>query len=384
MFAVAQGGYREDMAPGPDPVELLNAPRVSGLAERLVSEAHQIAGVAGALYVVDLDGRMLRRVAGGTSFPLEIDTAQLPGPELPESGSTLDGGLHVVPLCLRGRAVASMVFDEAPTGDLGLFAPHAAAALELAERYTDVFARARRREPTTAAAELQQELMPPRIVPVESAELAGSVIPAYDVGGDWLDMCATPDGAWLGVADAVGKGAQASAIGAIGLAAYRAARRSGEDLATAAAAIHETIGSLGLEAIFVSAVLAEWHGNEGTLRWLRCGGPTPYVWSDADGLRSLPGGDGAVLGLPGIEPPTDLAEYRLRPGDRVVLVSDGVLERIGSTDEQFGEDGLRAALANAPNGGAPELTASVLDAVHFAGDQPLRDDATVLVVSPVG
>jgi serine phosphatase RsbU (regulator of sigma subunit) len=339
--------------------------------------------VEGALYVVDLEGRRLCRVGGDESLPREFDTAQLPGPEWPEAGPTLGNGLHAVPLCLRGRAVAALVFAEQPTGDLSDFGPHAAAALELAERYTDVFARARRREPTTAAAELQQELMPPRIVPIEGAVLAGSVIPAYDVGGDWLDMCATPEGAWLGVADAVGKGAQASAIGAIGLAAYRAARRSGEDLESAAIAIHEALGSLGLEAIFLSAVLAEWHSERRTLRWLRCGGPTPYVWNDAEGLRSLTDGDGAVLGLPGIEPPADPTEYHVEPGERIVIVSDGVLERIGPSDEQFGEDGLRAALGTVPGGGAPELTAAVLDAVHCAGDQPLRDDATVLVLAPL-
>jgi serine phosphatase RsbU (regulator of sigma subunit) len=372
------------MPAGPDPVQLLNEPRVSRLAERLVAEAQQIGGAQGALYVVDLEGRRLRRVAGPDQLPAELDADQFVGPDLPEHGPGLPNGLAMVPLCLRGRAVAAMVFETQPPGDLSAFAPHAAAALELAERYTDVFARARRREPTTAAAELQQELMPPRIVPVEGAELAGSVIPAYDVGGDWLDMCATTDGAWLGVADAVGKGAQAAAIGAITLAAYRAARRSGEDLAAAAVAIHETIGSLGMEAVFVSAVLAEWEGESRTLHWMRCGGPTPYTWSADSGLRALNGGDGAVLGLPRIEPPTDLAEYHVAPGESVVLVSDGVLERIGPRDEQFGEEGLRAALAAAGGTSAPELTAAVLDAVHAAGDQPLRDDATVLVVAPTG
>jgi serine phosphatase RsbU (regulator of sigma subunit) len=366
---------------GHDPVDLLNEPRVSALAERLVNEAQQLAGAEGALYVVDLEGRTLRRAAGGAGFPRELDTRQLPGPELPEHHPELTDGLHVVPLRLRGRAVAAIAFDGAPRADLAEFAPHAAAALELAERYTDVFARARRREPTTAAAELQQELMPPRIVPVESALLAGSVIPAYDVGGDWLDICATASGAWLGVADAVGKGAQASAIGAIGLAAYRAARRAGDDLHGAAVAIHEAIGSLDLEAVFLSAVLAEWDGDERVLRWLRCGGPLPYVWRDGE-LRALDGGDGPVLGLPRIEPPSTPAEHQLADGERIVLVSDGVLERIGDTDEQFGEQGLREALAVARDDSAPELTAAVLDAVHGAGDQPLRDDATVLVVAP--
>ncbi len=370
------------MPPGPDPVQLLNEPRVSRLAERLVGEAQQIAGREGALYVVDLEGRRLRLVAGPERFPAEKVTAQLLGPEVPPDGPPLGGALHVLPLCLRGRAVAAIAFAGEPDGDLSTFALHAAAALELAERYTDVFARARRREPMTAAAELQQELLPPRIMIVEGAELAGSVIPAYDVGGDWLDMCATGDGAWLGVADAVGKGTQAAAIGAVGLAAYRAARRSGEDLAGAAIAIHEAVGSLGLEAAFLSAVLAEWDGAQGIVRWLRCGGPTPYLWHAGDGLRSLSDGDGAVLGLPGIEPPAEPASCELAPGESFVLVSDGVLERIGPDDEQFGEDGLRAALAAATGAGAPALAAAVLDAVHRAGEQPLRDDATVLAVAP--
>ena len=52
--------------------------------------------------------------------------------------------------------------------------------------------------------------------------MAGSILPAYDVGGDWIDHCAMADGGWLGVADAVGKGPQASAISAIALGAYRA------------------------------------------------------------------------------------------------------------------------------------------------------------------
>jgi serine phosphatase RsbU (regulator of sigma subunit) len=56
--------------------------------------------------------------------------------------------------------------------------------------------------------------------------VAGSILPAYDVGGDWIDHCAMGDGGWLGVADAVGKGPQASAIGAIALGAYRADARA--------------------------------------------------------------------------------------------------------------------------------------------------------------
>src|SRR6185312_16618257 len=108
-----------------------------------------------------------------------------------------------------------------------------------------------------AAAELQQDLLPPRIARLEGADLACSILPAYDVGGDWIDHCAMVDGGWLGVADAVGKGPQASAIGAIALGAYRATRRGDGDLADAAASIHAAICALEVPDIFMSAVLAD-------------------------------------------------------------------------------------------------------------------------------
>ena len=77
-------------------------------------------------------------------------------------------------------------------------------------------------------------LLPPRITGVRGAELAGTVLPAYDVGGDWFDHSADRGGAWLAVADAAGKGPRARPLSALSLAALRAAREAGGSLADAA------------------------------------------------------------------------------------------------------------------------------------------------------
>ena len=80
-----------------------------------------------------------------------------------------------------------------------------------------------------------RSLLPPRIAGVRGAELAGTVLPAYDVGGDWFDHAADDDGAWLALADAAGKGGRASAVSALSLAAFRAARQADGSLVEAAA-----------------------------------------------------------------------------------------------------------------------------------------------------
>jgi serine phosphatase RsbU (regulator of sigma subunit) len=371
-----------------DPLELLDEPTLVRVAERVVDEAQATAGAPAALYVGDLDGRSLRRVTGDDGLPDQLESTQLIGPEIPASHAAalalaLPQGATVLPLTLRGRALSVLVFSEAPAGDVEALVARGAAALELAERYTDLLASARRHRACSAAAELQQDLMPPRIARLEGAEVACSILPAYDVGGDWIDHCAMAGGGWLGVADAVGKGAQASAISAIALGAYRATRRGGGDLADAAESIHTALLALEVPDIFMTAVLASWDGPSSTLTWLRCGHPAPMVWHAERGLRELEGGDGPVLGLERLDPPTEAASATIATDELVILVSDGVLERTAPGGEPFGEDGLRLALAGMHAPSAIAAASAVLQGVATTYDGPLRDDASVVVLAPV-
>ena len=97
-----------------------------------------------------------------------------------------------------------------PVSSLADIAKQGAAALELANDYTDFVEAARRRKPTTPAAEIQQNLFPPRIVRIAGAQLAGALLPSYEVGGDWFDFVENRDGAWLAIADASGNGPTAA------------------------------------------------------------------------------------------------------------------------------------------------------------------------------
>jgi serine phosphatase RsbU (regulator of sigma subunit) len=371
-----------------DPLELLEEPTLARVAQRIVDEAQATAGAPAALYVGDLDGRSLRRVTGDDGLPDQLESTQLIGPEIPASHAAalalaMPQGATVLPLTLRGRALSVLVFSGPPAGDVEALVARGAAALELAERYTDLLASARRHRACSAAAELQQDLMPPRIARLEGADIACSILPAYDVGGDWIDHCAMAGGGWLGVADAVGKGPQASAISAIALGAYRATRRGGGDLADAAQSIHAALLALDVPDIFMSAVLASWDGPSSTLTWLRCGHPAPMVWHPGRGLRELEGGDGPVLGLERLDPPSQAASATIAPDELVVLVSDGVLERTDPGGEPFGEDGLRLALAGMHAPSAIAAASAVLQGVATTCDGPLRDDASVVVLAPV-
>jgi serine phosphatase RsbU (regulator of sigma subunit) len=225
--------------------------------------------------------------------------------------------------------------------------------------------------------------MPPRIGRFEGAQVAGSILPAYDIGGDWIDHCAMPGGGWLGVADAVGKGPQASALGALALGAYRAARRGNCTLVRGAQHIHEAICAVEIDEVFISALLATWEAETSTLTWLRCGHPPPMVWHPERGLLALDGGDGPLLGLPRLDPPREPGRATIAQGELVILITDGILERTARGSGPFGNEGLLSALNAMEEPSPTAAVAAVLAAVRDVdAGGPLRDDASILVLAP--
>jgi serine phosphatase RsbU (regulator of sigma subunit) len=106
------------------------------------------------------------------------------------------------------------------------------------------------------------------------------------------------------------------------------------------------------------------------------------TWHAQRGLRALEGSDGPVLGLDRLDPPTEAASVALAPDELVVLVSDGVLERVVPGRGPIGERGLAAALDAMERPSAAAAVSAVLQAVAAADGAPLRDDASVLVLAP--
>src|SRR5215218_4889877 len=169
--------------------------------DQLVAEARRVGGVAVALYVIDIDGSYLLRLAGSEEFPERLEDPPALGPEIVPEGlpafyTRLQDrlpGCVVEPLWLRGRVLGLLLCLGTPVASLADVAKQGAAALELANDYTDFIEAARRRKPTTPAAEVQQNLFPPRIARIAGAQLAGALLPTYEVGGDWFDFVENRD-----------------------------------------------------------------------------------------------------------------------------------------------------------------------------------------------
>jgi serine phosphatase RsbU (regulator of sigma subunit) len=359
------------------------------IADQLVAEARRAAGTPTALYIVDIDGSQLIRLAGSEDFPETLDAPPALGPEIvPEGLPSFYASLRqrlprcvAVPLWLRGRVIGLLLCVGTPMSPLDDIAKQGAAALELANGYTDLIEAARRRKPTTAAAEVQYHLLPPRVARVTGAQVAGALLPAYEVGGDWFDFVENRDGAWLAVADAAGRGPTAAGLSASALGALRAARRSGQDLVQAAETMDEVIRALDNPNFAVTALIARWHAPTAALAWINCGHPHAYVADLEDGFAQLEGPVHPPLGTGGEPLRFETSVVALDSKDRLVMITDGVTERAVEGGGQFGIEGVRRAIqaADAPTAAATAM--AIHRAVAASARDPLEDDATVVVLA---
>ncbi|MEQ6902139.1 GAF domain-containing SpoIIE family protein phosphatase [Nocardioides sp. YIM 152588] len=173
----------------------------------------------------------------------------------------------------------------------------------------------------------QRSLLPQHLAEPDGLDVAVRYEPAADdaeVGGDWYDLVAAPDGSvTLVVGDVEGHSYSAATVMGEVSSALRAYLAEGHPVDTALTLVNPTVELAG---VLVTCCLVNIDPATGAVEIARAGHAHPVV-RDAVGTRELEVAGGPPLGLPGsVWPVTTLSA---RPGDRLVLFTDGLVERRG-------------------------------------------------------
>ena len=229
------------------------------------------------------------------------------------------------------------------------------------------------------AAEIQRQLLPRDVPYVMGLELAGYNRACLTVGGDYYDFLTAPDGKiLLALGDVAGKGLSAALL-MVNLQVrvqMLAERPSGP--AAMVNQLNRAIAGSCPPNRFVTFFLAEINTGTWELAYCNAGHNPPYVISADGEVRKLEGG-GLVLG---IFPVLTYNEETttLKPGDIVVIYSDGVTETVSPDIEDFGDRKFLEVLVKNRHRPAPEIIQAVNKELDvFSGGAPAVDDITLVV-----
>ena len=243
-------------------------------------------------------------------------------------------------------------------------------------RHTDLFERGQRSRPSSLSAEIQQRLLPgPRTCEAGAFTLSAWLEPAAEIAGDTFDYSLARDLLHLSMTDAMGHGVGAALTATLCVGGLRGARREGASLLEQAAATNAALVENALESArddFVTGLIGRVDLREGTLELVNAGHVAPYLArGGVVGTADLP------ADIPfGLFPETKYQStvLALEPGDRVVLITDGMLERNAA-----GID-LAAAIQETRALHPREAVRGLADSVLRATGHDLRDDATVMLL----
>jgi serine phosphatase RsbU (regulator of sigma subunit) len=297
---------------------------------------------------------------------------------------SLEAGARVIlPVTNRGDAIGllELVLPAVPSpSELATVesAAHALAyVLVAARRHTDVYEWGMRSTPFSLAAEIQRRLLPAAYT-CEAGQftLAGWLEPAAEVGGDTFDYNLDRDSLQVSITDAVGHQVAASLLATLLVGGLRNGRRKGLDLAAQAGYANDALAANAAPGQFVTGQVVRIDLHTGAAVVVNAGHTLP--------LR-LRGGAVEVVALD-VEPPFGVLPGRtwapqpfpLEPGDRVLFLTDGMLERNAARLD------VAATLADTAHLHPREAVQALGAAVLRATGGRLHDDATMVCLDWYG
>jgi sigma-B regulation protein RsbU (phosphoserine phosphatase) len=236
------------------------------------------------------------------------------------------------------------------------------------------------RKELEVAAAIQRQIIPQTLPELPYARMFARTVPCAGVGGDFYDVIPTAGGFVAVIADVCGKGIPAALLASMvqGMLHGQMHASSVQPIALADTvdALNRFVCSHAPAEKFVTlAVLRYTHADSGPaqVELVNCGHVAPLVLHRDGRVESVDDGDLPV----GLLSQSSFHSIGLvlAPGDRLVMLSDGITEAEDADGEQFGIEQLYRPLLQA------DPVSALFGALEqFCNGARLLDDQTVLVI----
>lgn len=231
------------------------------------------------------------------------------------------------------------------------------------------------------ARNIQRSLLPASAPLVKGLDIAAVALPATHVGGDFFDFIPLT-GSRLGIviADVSGKGVPAALFMALSRALIRVNATQEKSITTVVEKTNNLIQEFASSGYFVTLFYAIIAGNRDTLQYVRAGHDPPLLYRPGTDEMLFLKGAGIALGVVN-EIGLEAKQIDLKPGDILLLYTDGVTEAINPLNEMFGVGRLCALLRKNHRLEAQKIINAIKQEItRYADNGPQFDDITLMVL----
>lgn len=233
------------------------------------------------------------------------------------------------------------------------------------------------------ARSIQETLIPERSPSWGGIDLAGRNEAANQVGGDYFDFLKSVDGhSHVVIADVSGHNMASAMAMVMARSQLKAVltqkSKPGEILEALASGLFADLTRNELFITVFMLTIVETTAEGTVVRFTNAGHNPPLLWRSDGTCEWLEGGGPMVGFMPSVD--YEEKELVMRPGDVIVLYTDGVTEVTNENGDMLDEDGLAEVVASLANGTAQEILDGIFRAVGDHAVSAAEDDVTAVVI----
>jgi serine phosphatase RsbU (regulator of sigma subunit) len=229
-----------------------------------------------------------------------------------------------------------------------------------------------------------QTALIPKHVPLPELEIAAGMLPADEVGGDYYDIFAQPDGCWVAIGDVTGHGLLAGMIMLMMQTAVSTLIQGSPDASPARLVCRlNAVMSLNIrerleQCEHATFVMLRYH--DGGVFTMAGAHEDLIVYRAAERRCERISQSGVWIGIADdIQAETRDESFTLLPGDVLVLYTDGLIEARNAMNEEFGVERVEQLVSAGASAPVREIYDSLLAAVR-AWTPVQQDDITMIIL----
>ena len=302
--------------------------------------------------------------------------------------------LLILPIQIKGETAATLGFINkkgallgTPDTKLGLaIAAQASAHIENILLFEENLSQIRLHTEMSLARNVQVSLLPKNPPNTPGIEVWAKSSPALQIGGDFYDFISQPDQSLIfSAGDVSGKGLAAAMLMAMTRTTLRNAMMFGQSdileqvIHNTNTALYDDFTEVGM---FATLFVGQYLPQSRQIIYVNAG-HAPVIYCPANDSARLLEADGVPIGVL----PHNLSQENalfLRPGDVLVIATDGFNEARNAVGEMFGYQRLLELIEMMSNQSVSTIAETLVSAIAaFVADEPQEDDQTLVVIKGI-